>query len=220
MPFILASIEDFLREQNFRFAGRRSPEYFTWGFNYIGDPSQPLLITRRRTAKEAGKIVTYCVEREIDFAVRVGGHDLQGRSTIQDGVTIDLREIAHVLVIEDRHTARVDGGILLSSLLDKLGREQLSTPVGAVGTVGYIGWTTLGGFGAFTPSLGLGSDNTVGARLVDDHGRLVDADASLSKAIRGGGPAVGVIVELTIKVYPLDEVRLSISIENSSLPLI
>ena len=55
-------------------------------------------------------------------------------------------------------------------------------------------------------SHGLGADQIVGARLVDARGDLVDADEDLLQGIRGGGGIFGVIVELTVKVYPLKEV--------------
>lgn len=77
-------------------------------------------------------------------------------------------------------------------------------------TVGYVGWCTLGGYGPFSSLHGLGVDQIVGAKLVDPKGEIVDADAELLKGIRGGGGIFGAIVELTVKVYPLKEVRLSV----------
>lgn len=204
----LAPLEDVLSEQNITSAKRGSSEFAAWRFNYISHPAEPLIIARPRTSEEVATIVTFCVSQELDFAVRAGGHDLQGRSTVQDAVTIDLREINYVEISDDERTARIGGGVLLSTVLDELGKRQLSTPVGAIGTVGYVGWATLGGYGGCTPSLGLGLDNIVGARMVDSKGRVLDADASLLKAIRGAGPAFGVIVELSIKIYPFHEVGL------------
>jgi FAD/FMN-containing dehydrogenase len=79
--------------------------------------------------------------------------------------------------------------------------------------VGYTGWATLGGYGPFSSLYGLGTDQIVGAKLVDAQGEIVDAKDDLLKGIRGGGGIFGVIVELTIKVYPLKEVRRLESIE-------
>jgi FAD/FMN-containing dehydrogenase len=72
--------------------------------------------------------------------------------------------------------------------------------------VGYVGWATLGGYGPFSTSHGLGVDQIVGAKIVNPKGELVDADEELLQGIRGGGGIFGVITELTIKVYPLKEV--------------
>lgn len=55
---------------------------------------------------------------------------------------------------------------------------------------------------------GLGVDQIVGAKLVNYKGDLVEASEELLQGIRGAGQIFGVIVELTIKVYPLNEVSM------------
>lgn len=77
---------------------------------------------------------------------------------------------------------------------------------GSVSSVGYVGWSTNGGYGPFSTLHGLGLDSIVGAKLVNYKGDLVEASDELLKGIRGAGNIFGVIVELTIKVYPLKEV--------------
>lgn len=79
---------------------------------------------------------------------------------------------------------------------------------GSTGTVGYVGWSTGGGYGLFLNLFGLGADQIVGAKLVDAKGDIVDVKDGdeLIKGIRGAGAIFGVVVELTIKVYPLKQV--------------
>jgi hypothetical protein len=119
-----------------------------------------------------------------------------------------LRVNYAIQVSADKKTARIGGGILFRNLLEGLGNHGLITPVGTIGTVGYVGWATLGGYGPYSASYGLGLDQIVGAKVVNADGRLVDADARMLKGIRGSGGNYGVIVELTIKVYPVQEVSL------------
>lgn len=83
---------------------------------------------------------------------------------------------------------------------------------GSTGSVGYVGWSTLGGYGAFSSLYGPGLDQIVGAKLVDAKGELIEASEELLKGIRGAGPTFGVITELTIKVFPLKEVSLALKI--------
>jgi FAD/FMN-containing dehydrogenase len=54
-------------------------------------------------------------------------------------------------------------------------------------------------------------DNIVGAKIVDSEGMLLDTDdhPNLLKGIRGAGGAFGVIVELRVKVYHVESVRIS-----------
>lgn len=72
--------------------------------------------------------------------------------------------------------------------------------------MGYVGWSTLGGYGPFSTCYGLGVDQIVAAKVVNAEGQIVDADNDMLTGIRGGGGTLGVITELTIKVYPLEKV--------------
>jgi FAD/FMN-containing dehydrogenase len=73
-------------------------------------------------------------------------------------------------------------------------------------TVGYVGWASLGGYGPLSARYGLGVDQLIAAKLVNAQGQIIDADEELMKGIRGAGPSFGIIVEATIKVYPLEQV--------------
>lgn len=78
---------------------------------------------------------------------------------------------------------------------------------GTVASVGYTGWATLGGYGPLTSHYGLGVDQIIGAKIVNARGEVQDANEELLVGIRGGGGSLGVIVELTIKIYPINKVR-------------
>lgn len=53
---------------------------------------------------------------------------------------------------------------------------------------------------------GLGIDQIVGAQYVNAAGELVEeATEEALVGLRGGGGSFGIITELTIKVYPLEE---------------
>lgn len=57
-----------------------------------------------------------------------------------------------------------------------------------------------------TSHYGLGVDQITGAKIVKARGEIQTADGELLVGIRGGGGSLGIIVELTIKVYPIDKV--------------
>lgn len=59
----------------------------------------------------------------------------------------------------------------------------------------------------------MGVDQIIGAKLVDATGSLVDANDEILRGIRGGGGIFGAIVELTIKVYALQEVSPMVSFD-------
>ncbi|KAI0152983.1 FAD-binding domain-containing protein [Xylariaceae sp. FL1272] len=176
----------------------------------------PLAIVRPQSPGHVQAIVRYCTTHGIDFVVRSGGHDCAGRSQVNGALTIDMRDIAHVRISTDEKTAVVGGGILMSNLAKRLEPKGLVTPMGTVASVGYVGWATLGGYGPFCNCFGLGVDQIVGATIVDAHGELVVAKEDLLKGIRGGGGTLGIITELTIKVYPLRELLVSLIVYESS----
>ncbi|KAI1262435.1 FAD-binding domain-containing protein [Xylariaceae sp. FL1019] len=176
----------------------------------------PSLIARPQTAEDVQILIKYARENNVDFVIRTGGHDGAGRSQVHDALSIDMRDIQYVNVAQDRKTASVGGGILLRGVARGLGEFGLGTPVGSIATVGYVGWATLGGYGPFSARYGLGVDQIVGAKIVNPEGELVDANDEMLKGIRGGGGILGVIVELTVKVFPLKQVLHSTIVFESS----
>ncbi|KAI1435907.1 hypothetical protein GGR50DRAFT_686711 [Xylaria sp. CBS 124048] len=182
------------------------------------DSEIPAAIARPQTATDVQVLIKYCTKHHVDFIVRCGGHDCTGRSQKNGSLSIDLRDIRHVTLSEDEKAAVIGGGILLRDLAEALDERGLITPVGSVASVGYVGWATLGGYGPFSLKYGLGVDQITGAKLVNAKGELIEAGADLLQGIRGGGGNFGVIVELTIKVYPLKELLTSLIIYESSNP--
>jgi FAD/FMN-containing dehydrogenase len=183
-----------------------SREYTSLRETYVHTKAEPLAIVRPRTAEDVAAIIPIAHSHSIKISVRSGGHDLFGRSVVNGSLVIDMRPLKSVEVSEDCKTAKVGGGILMGGVAEALARFGLVTPFGSVPSVGYVGWATLGGYGVLSGKYGLGVDQIVGAKVVNWKGELVDADAEMLKGIRGAGGNFGVIVELTIKVYPLKSV--------------
>lgn len=183
---------------------------FTQTLNsYTGIPNgKPTVVALPTTSEQVAVIVTLCIETNSDMVVRGGGHDTFGRFSAHNAVVIDLRKLNAVVVSEDKSTVRVGGGVTASRVLDELEKHGLQVPVGSCGSVGFTSWCLVGGLGPYSESYGLGADQIVGAKMVDARGRLVDADERLLKGLRGGGGCLGVVVELTVKAYPLQNVSI------------
>ncbi|KAI1360884.1 FAD-binding domain-containing protein [Xylaria arbuscula] len=180
------------------------------------DADVPFAIARPQNAEQVQALVKYCTANGVDFVVRSGGHDCDGRSQVAGALSLDMRDIKHINISADEKTVSVGGGILFRDLAKELDARGLITPVGTVASVGYVGWATLGGYGPFSTSHGLGVDQIVGAKVVNAKGELVEADAQLLHGIRGGGGIFGVIVELTVKVYPLKELFTTLLVYDPS----
>jgi len=79
------------------------------------------------------------------FAVKSGGHGaFAGASNIQDGVTIDLRNVDEIEVNKDRNLTHVGTGNTWGDVYSKLDPQKLSVVGGRVAAIG-VGGLTLGG---------------------------------------------------------------------------
>ncbi|KAI1338660.1 D-lactate dehydrogenase [Xylariaceae sp. FL0016] len=172
----------------------------------IDNPAVPFAIVRPKSAADVAILVSYAVAQRISITVRSGGHDLFGRCFANGALAIDVRDIDFVGIDSANGTATVGGGVLALKLATELSRHHLATAFGSFANVGYVGWSTHGGYGPFEANYGLGVDQIIGATLVNCDGKVVTADEAMLDAIRGGGGCLGVIVEMTIKTYPLEKV--------------
>lgn len=174
-----------------------------------GNPAKPLGIARPKSAEEVSTIVKTARRHGIKVTVRGGGHDVATRCFADGCLAIDVREIKSIEISADETTATVGGGILIEDVIKTLSDRKLVTPFGYMPGVGYAGWAMMGGYGWLAPSLGLGVDQILRARVVTAQGDIIEADGELLKGIRGAGGNFGVIVELGIKIYPLEKVSAS-----------
>ena len=210
----MAALQTFLTDHpHITFVTPSSPNYSTLRAVFsLDSTAKPLAIVRPKSASDVALLVKYAKSNDIQFVVRTGGHNIFGLSIVEGALTIDMRDINYVDINKQGSTARIGGGILEGELAEQLEKDGLATPTGNVGSIGHVGWATYGGYGMFRSNFGLGVDQIVGAKLVDAKGEVVDTDEKLLNGIRGAGGIFGVIVELTIKVYPLK----TVSIHNLS----
>ncbi|KAJ6024873.1 6-hydroxy-D-nicotine oxidase [Penicillium herquei] len=203
----LATVETFLQNHpsSIKFIPPSSAEFATTREVWNGSrPDQPLAIVQPQSKEDVAILIKFVKSNAIPFSVRSGGHNLEGLALVQDALLIDLRALSSVTVASDRKSATVGGGILQGDVIDKLWSQGLATATGTIPHVGYYGWASYGGYGPFSSKWGLGVDQILNVTLVDPNGDFVEveADDPLLKGIRGAGGVFGVIVDVTIKVYP------------------
>ncbi|KAJ5713944.1 uncharacterized protein N7483_011125 [Penicillium malachiteum] len=203
---LIASMKTFFQgHPTIRYIPRSSAEFATvrevWN---CSRPDQPLAIAQPQSAEDVATLIKFVKSNAIPFSIRSGGHNLEGRALVQDALLIDLRTLDSVAVAEDLKSATVGGGILQGELINQLWAKGVATSTGSIPHVGFFGWASYGGYGPFSSKWGLGVDNIIGATVVDPNGNLIKLEGSdpLLKGIRGAGGVFGVIVDLTIKVYP------------------
>ncbi|CAH0058230.1 unnamed protein product [Clonostachys solani] len=181
-----------------------------------GQETKPLGIAIPTNAQQVAGIVRWAVKNEIDFTVRTGGNDFYGRNAADGALIIDMRDINSINVADDKTTATIGGGVLAKDMLLKFDKYNLTAPLGNALEIGYVGWSTIGGYGPFTGALGMGFEGIVGAEIVNHEGEIVKATGEILEGLRGMGGNLGIVTSLTIKVYPKREILIGMLMFDDS----
>lgn len=216
----LSILKDFIqtRLSHVRLVTPTSPEYAAARSTFcLSNATVPLAIVKPATIADVSALISFTTDHQIPITVRCGGYSYFGSEFSSSALAIDLRCLASIRISPTRHSAIIGGGILQGDLTHELSREGLMTPVVAIPSMGYAGWAMYGGYGPFSAAYGLGVDQIIGVKVVGSDGEIRDSDVEgedgLLRAIRGGGGALGIIVELRIKVYPLQKVLSPFSVQ-------
>ena len=172
-----------------------------------GRESRPAAVVRCRDADDVATTVRFAVSEGLPLAVRAGGHSAARHSSVEGGVVIDLRAIAHVGVDAERRVASIGGGALAGHVDRATHSAGLATTTATVSSVGMAGFTLSGGISYLTRRHGLAVDNLVGADVVLADGTRVragaDGDGDLLWGLTGGGGNLGVVTELRMRLHPV-----------------
>lgn len=173
------------------------------------DP-QPAVVVRPRDERDVAGTLAVAREHGLPVAVRSGGHSGAAHGSVDDGVVIDVRDLADVAVDPGARTAWVGAGATAGQVSVAAAEHGLAVGFGDAGSVGVAGITLGGGVGYLSRAQGLTIDNLLAADVVLADGRAVRADATshpdLFWALRGGGGNFGVVTRLQYRLHPVPEV--------------
>ena len=169
---------------------------------------RPALVARCETPDDVIAALALARERDLDIAVRAGGHSVAGLSLVDDGLVIDVRGMSGIEVDAERRIARVGAGVTWAQLDRATQPYGLATTGGRVSTTGVAGLTLGGGSGWLERKHGLACDNLLAVELVTADGELVraseDEHPELFWAHRGGGGNFGVVTSFEFRLHPLE----------------
>ena len=174
----------------------------------------PTVIVFARETQDVVNALAWARQNDVELRVRSGGHSLEGWSSVDDGIVIDVSEMKSATIDLASNTATVGAGLNQLEAVTALGEAGFAAPTGTEGTVGLVGATLGGGFGLLTRNFGMASDNLLAAEVVvasnDGGAQAIVADeqnnADLLWALRGAGNGnFGVVTSLTYKIHPLTQ---------------
>ena len=168
---------------------------------------RPRLIARCSGTADVAAAVRFARDRDLEIAVRGGGHNVAGTAVCDGGIVIDLSAMRAVSVDPVERTALVQGGALWGDVDHETQAHGLATTGGIVGHTGVGGVSLGGGIGWLMRKHGLTVDNLVQAEVVTAEGEIVGASASdhpdLFWALRGGGGNFGIVSSFRFALHPV-----------------
>ncbi|KAM5354711.1 hypothetical protein ACJ41O_001358 [Fusarium nematophilum] len=176
----------------------------------------PLYSVKASNVAQIQLAVNFARNLNLRLIVHNTGHDFLGKSTGAGALSIWTHNLKSVQFTKNYRGSgsykgpafKLGAGIQVKDLYEAADREGYTAVGGECRDVGVTGgYTPGGGHSPLSPIAGLGADQVLSIDIVTPDGRFVTADETQNKdlfwALRGGGPATwGVVVSMTVKVYP------------------
>lgn len=160
-------------------------------------------------ASQVAQVIKHAAERDLDVAVKGGGHSTAGASSTDGGILFDLGKISHVDVDVEKKLLRVGGGANWGQVDEAAVKHSLATVGGTVADTGVGGLALGGGYGWLSGVHGLTVDCTVEIEVVLASGEIVKASESVNPdlfwGMRGAGQNFGVATEFVFKAFEIPE---------------
>src|SRR5687767_15282326 len=136
---------------------------------------RPRLIARCVGTADVVAAVRCARDRDLEIAIRGGGHNVAGSAVCDDGIVIDLSAMRAVRVDPAGRVAWVQGGALWGDVDRETQAHGLATTGGIVSHTGVAGLTLGGGVGWLMRKHGLTVDNLLAVDVVTADGKLLRA---------------------------------------------
>jgi FAD/FMN-containing dehydrogenase len=166
---------------------------------------RPGLIAQCIGTADVVAVVRFARDRDLEIAIRGGGHNVAGTAVCDDGIVIDLSAMRGVRVDPAHRRAWVQGGALWGDVDHETQAHGLATTGGIVSHTGVAGLTLGGGIGWLMRKHGLTVDNLLAVDVVTADGQLVRASEyehpDLFWALRGGGGNFGVVTSFEFRLH-------------------
>jgi FAD/FMN-containing dehydrogenase len=174
---------------------------------------RPACVARCHGVADVVAAVRFARERDIEVAVRSGGHGVAGHASCDGGLVIDLSAMKGIRVDPVARTARAQPGVLWGELDRETQLFGLATVGGVVTHTGIAGLTLGGGIGWLMRKYGATVDNLLSVDLITAEGELLTVSESenpgLFWGVRGGGGNFGIVTSFEYRLHPVGPIVLA-----------
>jgi FAD/FMN-containing dehydrogenase len=182
-------------------------------FNSMID-RRPAVIAQCESPEDVAAAIAFGRERDLELAIRSGGHSVAGAGLTDGGLVIDMRRMNQVTVDPDARTATAQGGATWAAFDAATQPHGMMAPGGRVSTTGVAGLTLGGGSTWLERKFGFACDNLLSVTLTTADGESVtaseDSNSELFWALHGGGGNFGVATELVFRLHELPAATLAL----------
>ncbi|SPO06422.1 related to 6-hydroxy-D-nicotine oxidase [Cephalotrichum gorgonifer] len=182
-----------------------------WSNTYI---SLPAAVAVPDTEADIAALITYAKEHDLSILVAGGKHFASVPITPKT-LYVDMSSFNSIHIDEQAQTVTIGGGVTTGAVLDALTTTGYYTSVPNTNTVGFVGAFLGGGSSTFNSVKGFLIDDAVSARVVTAAGKTLTLgqdsegdEAALWHALRGAGHGLAVVTSLTVRIYPISELRM------------
>lgn len=171
---------------------------------------RPAAVVVAADAHDVAAAVTHAREAGLGVAVQSTGHGVTVPAD-EHSLLLTMGRLDGVHVDPAARTATVGGGVTWAPVLAEAQRYGLAPLLGSAPHVGAVGYSLGGGFGWLARRYGLAVDSIRSLRVVLADGSTVTASAQENPELfwglcGSGGSHLGVVVEMTIELFPVAEV--------------